>query len=271
MNHCAMDSREYIRKYLERFHIKQIELARRMARSPAWVSQMLARKRPLTLALAKEIGEALGMSVHECVRLQALVESEQVRTVFGPSDQDAHFSHCEPAMVTNLPLEPRLDSWQLTAIYQLTQCEDFQANPGWIAATLRPQMTEHEARLGLTQLQQRGLIGEGPKAAEDQARPSEPIDDASEKVSITYHHATLDLAKWALKNVPGNDRTFVAGCVALSEEDYLRFQQQLEALVLHTLRTAAKVEPNRVYHLNVAVFPISLYSDSAADPRTITD
>lgn len=266
MRHNTVNYRHFIREHLHKKRLLQKDLACRVDRSPAWVSQMLAGKRPLQLSVAKRVGEVLDMSANDQLRLQALVQSEGNRCLSDEWEVAEHFTRAEPGLVTDVLLEPPFESWQLHAVFQLAQCEEFRRDPGWIAATIRPRMSEGEARVALEQLQARGLFDE-PRA--EPTAP--PVEQRAPQPTAAYHLDTLELAKGALKTVPENDRTFLAGCVALSEVDYLRFRQHLQALVLHTVRTAAKATPNRVYHINLATFPVSLYSDSTADPRSFAE
>lgn len=266
----SRDYRRFIKAYLQRHGLLQKEFACRVNRSPAWVSQMLTGKRSLRPAFARQVGLALDMTPREQLQLQALVESEDNRAFLDDEPETAHFAQCEPGLVTDKPLEPRLDSLELCAVYQLAQCEEYCPDPAWIAATIRPRLDESGVRLALEVLKSRGLLGENGRVPVAHG-PAEPGCVATPESADAYHRDTLARATKALDTVPENERTFVAGCIALSEDDYERFREQVQALLLHILRTVAKERPNRVYHVNLAAFPMSLYSDSAADPWTIED
>ncbi|MEM6926923.1 MAG: TIGR02147 family protein [Myxococcota bacterium] len=266
----ADNYRRFIREHLQQSGLLQKELAAEVDRSPAWVSQMLAGKRPLRAPMARRVGEALKMSARDRLRLEALVESEDKRSLVDHDAEPAPFVKAELGLFTEGPLDSRLDTWQLCAVYQLALCDAYRPDPAWIAATVRPRMDEAEARSALETLRARGLMDDAGHLSDEAGSASDNAGPDPEACAA-YHEQALDCANHALQQAASNERAFVGGCVALSEDDYERFRQHLQSIVLHILRTSAKQTPNRLYQVNLAVFPVSLYSDSAADPQTIED
>lgn len=271
----SSDYRDFLRQRLVERGLRQKDLASLVDRSCAWVSQMLAGKRPLRPAIARRVGEALAMSKREQLRLQAMVECEtssgeilESRTNRSSRGYDRR---TEPALVADSSNPAVLASWKANAVYQLAQCDNYLPDPAWVAATVRPRMSVPEASEALALLRERGMLDADNRIPES-ATPAVDRCEVRDATALgAYHRDTLDLAKRALEALPENERTFLASCVALSEEDYEWFSEQLQALVAHVLRMASRSKPNRVYHVNLAAFPISLFTDSWADPRTVSD
>jgi len=266
-NYGFIDYRVVIRDKLTERGLKQKDLAHRVDRSRAWVSQMLAGKRPLRPALVRPIGEALEMSAREIMRLRALVDCETGSDEALAARARGFVSLSEPAVVSNGSRPAGIDSVSVSAVLQLTRCEGYVPDPSWIAAAARPRMSVEEVEEALEQLRSHGLLDDS-----NQARGDDDLrEERDPAAAVAYHQQALDLAKQAVASIPENERAFFSGSLALSEEDYERFCHLLRALIAQTLSSATHAAPNRVYHLSVAAFPISLYTDSFVDPRDVEE
>ncbi|MEN0061280.1 MAG: TIGR02147 family protein [Myxococcota bacterium] len=269
--------RDYLQGLMRDRDLKQFEFARSVGRSPAWLSQILNGRRNLQPALAEQIATRLELTDRQRVEFLTLVEREVGNSSLirdRAKDLLSGLEKPEPVENTADALQNRLCDWHLGAILELARCEEYVPEVGWVAATLRPRLTDAQAQAAMDELVAHGLLDEHYRLVEGApdlgtARQVDAGHDSNR--AAEYHRETLAMAQRALETVPPTDRLYVAGSLALSEDDYLKLMSRLQEILAPTLYSAAKEVPNRVFHLNLALFPISLYSDNAVDPRTIED
>ena len=269
--------REYLRAIIDQRDLLQTDIARRVGRSPAWLSQILNGKRRLHPDLAEELAEALDLEPKARLELLTLVEAEvgnssliraraeQLQTGLEKPDLET---------VTARPLQERLVDWHVGAIFEMAGCVDYVPEPSWVAAAMRPRLTERDARAAMDLLREHGCLDDEYRRIEGQTldlgTPRQGEDGEIAVRMLDYHRTTLDMARRAL-GVNANDRRFFGASAALSEQDYERLMPRLQEIVLQTLLSTSTEPPNRVVHVNLAVYPISLYTDSHVDPRTLDD
>ncbi|MEN0064952.1 MAG: DUF4423 domain-containing protein [Myxococcota bacterium] len=247
VRYSGNDYREFLRALLKDRGLLQRDLAERMDRSPAWASQILNGRRRLQRELAERIADVLLLDDAERWDLLHLVD-------LSASPSPAIQRRMPPADPHGMPL----DRWYVDAIRELMRCEDVQSEPAWIAAALRPRISEEEAREALQALQERNLLDDAPS-------PRRGIRSTDRQAT-----QVLQLALDSLLSTPPNVRRHLTGSVAMSEETYQQFLTALQALLTTLLQSPASTEtPNRVYQVSLAVFPVSLYTDSAAHPSDV--
>jgi len=95
-----------------------------------------------------------------------------------------------------------LTSWCSGTIVELSHQADFQADPEWIAARLRPETGLPEVAQALAALQDAGLVGD--HAPHRVHTPSQVEHIAARRA----HMAALDASKRALVEVPRPERSF---------------------------------------------------------------
>ncbi len=241
------DYRAYLRRLLKDRELLQRDFAAKMGRSPAWASQILNGRRRLQQALAEEIAEVLHLDDGERLEFLGLVEMQSASLPPGREIPDAP-----------------LPGWVVGAVFELARCDQYEPDPAWVAAALRPRITVQEARRAMLQLRRQGRLDAQLRSVA--ARPVPP-----RRVGDREAHEVSALAVRALETIPGNERRHLSASIALSEEGYARFLKRIEDLVDELVATDADALPNRVYHVSVGTFPISLYSDSSAHPSEVPD
>ncbi len=266
---------EYLRELQRNRGLKQFEFAKLVGRSPAWYSQILNGRRRLRPEIAHEIADRLSLTVRERNRLLSLVERE-----LGPSRsmRERPVEATEPVEVP----EPDddflrvLGGWQTGAILELARCEGYVPEPSWVGATLRPRVATAVAQESMEALRAHGYLDADYRPVERQPSVHSTTGPdihvkAQSRCAATIHEQTLRMAVGALRHTRPTDRLFATATVALSEEDYEGLRLRLYEVLGPVFENAARQSPNRVYQVNLAVFPASLYSDSSRDPRTLPD
>ncbi|MEM6931234.1 MAG: TIGR02147 family protein [Myxococcota bacterium] len=279
-----LDYRAYLRWLISQSGRKQGEVADRAGRSAAWLSQILNNRRRLQPELAEDLAGALDLPERQRLQLLSLVEAEVGNSTLirrRATDLLTGLGRREPAENTSAELRERLGHWRVGAILELASCQEYVPDPAWVAAPLRPRMTVGEARALMDDLRSVGALDasyglvqpEAPGVGTERVGPdaSKSADAQAETVRMAgYHRSTLELARGAIGGDP-RERLFAGACIALSEDDFQTLQSRLEEMFAQILYSAQKSSPNRVFHVNLAAFPISLFSDSAVDPRQVDD
>ena len=208
----------------------------------------------------------------------SLVEMDQPYSVLGKERARSVLSAQaaeEASRRTSVQVLKHLSQWYVGAILELARCEDYEPDPSWIAATLRPRIAVVEAERALATLRQVGLLDEELQI------PERPVDISSTMVvplelddyAQQFHTSVFELGAGAIGRYRANERFVRSACVALSDETVKKFMpriQQLSMELIHA-RNEETSTPNRVYFMSVAFFPASLYSDTEYDPEQLDD
>ncbi|MCB9764634.1 MAG: TIGR02147 family protein [Alphaproteobacteria bacterium] len=159
--------------------------------------------------------------------------------------------------------------WYYAAIVELASCEGFRAEPAWIAATLRPAITEAQAAEALELLLRRGLLtgkaDGGLQVVEEAWRTEHEIYSREVSIAVaSLHESMLERAAEALSTVDWRERHYATYTIAVPsermeelKERISRFQEQIMHLCM------GFGEPrDRVVQLGVQLFPLSMDSPS---------
>ncbi len=154
-----------------------------------------------------------------------------------------------------------LSHWYNPAIRELAARDDFQEEPRWIAAQLRPKITPHEAADAMKLLLSLGLLVRD--AGSGRVVRGEPTLTTEHEVrslgAAAFHRQMLERAAQSIETVPRELRDLAALTVCVSAETAAAVKQRI-----HQFREAltelcdADPKGNTVYQLNVQWFPLSL-------------
>jgi len=255
VRYTGNDYREFLRLVLQDRRLLQRDLAAMMERSPAWASQILSGKRRLQVVLAEQMAEVLELDDTERWELLRLVDQA---TLPMPPLQRRQPPGDDPP--------PSLERWYVGAIAELAQCDQYEPDPLWVSAALRPRIEVEEAREAMLLLRRLGTLDADFRAAGGHDRKRRGVR-SSDRATKKVFELSLD----ALRESPPNDRSHLTGSVALSEEAYERLQGRMKQAIKTLLATEPGDVPNRIYQVSLATFPISLYSDAAAHPSEVED
>jgi uncharacterized protein (TIGR02147 family) len=162
-----------------------------------------------------------------------------------------------------------LSHWYLPAIRELAACPGFQADPVWIARTLRPRIRPAEARAALDTLFALGMLvksddGEVTLADADLVTPHEVAGLAVHN----YHRGMLARATDAIEAFRPHERHLGAVTVAVPNEKIPTLKAEIAAFQERVLALCDGIEApsDRVMQLNLQLFPLSAQHTVAAAP-----
>ena len=223
------------------------------------LSNVMRRKRGLSMATAERVAMNLKLDPTERTTFLAQVESEHARS----PEARRKANECIRGLVKKAALQElslntlsTICSWLPLAILELTHVEDFQSDAKWIANRLG--VTRAETDLALKNLFALKLLeekkrGEWTETHRNLITPS----DVPSRFIRDFHRQVLERAANALERVPVDQRECSSGILAI---DPSKMQEAKEALREFRRRLCIdlqdKAKPTRVYGLSIQFFPL---------------
>lgn len=149
--------------------------------------------------------------------------------------------------------------WFHIAIREMIDLEGFQADPEWIARHLLPSISRDQAERALKLLLKLNLIKKDGGSLER----TDPIIATAPEVKslavVNYHQSMMTLAAQSLSSVPGEERDITSATVGFRREDLPRIKKKIEEFrkTLLAEAEASGQKPDRIYQLNVQLFPVT--------------
>jgi len=229
-------------------------LARDLDVSHSFLSQVLNRRRALSVRKAVELSRSLGMSTPLAHRFLEAVAAEK-RDVPGAAGPRRRL---DPIHVLEAERFRAVSSWYHVAILDLTYLEGFRPDPAWIARRLgiRP----HEARAAIRRLLALGLL-----AARDgslsKAHGSLAVRPGRSQSGVRQFHREMiqkgvdslratDDARYARRSIVGSTMPVDPSRLGSAKRMIEAFQKKLIRHVSGGRRTA-------LYQLNIQFFELT--------------
>lgn len=275
--YATNDYRRFLREELKRQGKTSAQLGESIKRSKAYVSLVLSGARKLDPEVVPSVNELLGMDEDEARYFAALVDLEsdspRARSNAAAVVKSRSKHHEVSGKFDDEDAVAFYQKWYVASVFELVACDGFLADPRWIAATMFPPITVEQAEEALAVLRRLERIeddGNGSVRQRSKVHwsPVElPVGRASE-IALEAHRTALALAAEGLAEFRHNERYMAFISSAMTEERYHAVMTRLKEMMLELVDLAAQPEenPNRVFHLGVQLFPLSLYTDTEFDP-----
>jgi len=241
-------------------------------KSPSLLKHVISRERNLTAATTEAFIKGLSLDASQAKFFRLLVELDQAN---GPAERNAAY---EKISSTRRFREARevegdgfkyLSHWYYPAIRELAHRPDFQVDPEWIAKTLLPPITVSQARRALDTLLGLSLLTADPCGGAQPTEASVVTPHVVTSLAVyNYHQGMLERASSALDSVPHQQRHFGAVTVAIPEYLVPQLKAEIATFQERILDLCDRVSPEaeRVYQLNLHLFPLSQGGDSSETP-----
>jgi uncharacterized protein (TIGR02147 family) len=268
-----LDYREYLRDWFSwkkaaspRF--SQRAFARRMGQSsPSIGVDLVAGRRSLTPALFGPLAKALDLDADQRGYLQLLVNLDRAKTPQqrnGAWDRlSAHRWFRQARRVEGEGFR-YVSDWTCPAVRELASRPDFRADPAWIARTLVPAISESRAQRTLDTLFELGLLvldddGQVQQAEASVVTPSEVQGLAAHN----YHHGMFELAREGITRFDSSERHYTGVTVCVPESLVPDLKREIVEFAERLLERCDRAEgdPERVYQVHLAAFPLSRSKD----------
>jgi uncharacterized protein (TIGR02147 family) len=264
--------RALIQLALEERGLTQRDLAQAIDRCKSSVSQMLSGSRGLDPALVDPIARFLKLDPEETAYFAALVDlsigTARARRLASASVRARQLQEAEGE--NHSDLVGASSKWYYWPVIELSACEGFRRDPAWVAGTLLPPISVAEADDALSTSVALGLVAPEASAEIESQRVWSPSDVRGEpdaRAAAERFLAGLELAAGCLERARFNERHVSTTTFRVSESQFERIRARLRELEQEIVVMASEpTEPtNRVYQLQVQLFPVSLYTDSTVD------
>ena len=230
-------------------------------RSPSLLLLVSEGKRNLTAATTEAFSQAMGLDEDAARHFTLLVRMDQAET------SAARAEALEAILATKRFREARrMDAaayqyfarWWFPAVHELAHRHDFVADAGWVAARLRPSITEAQAEDALQALLELGLLegdDEGVPRPTDRSvvTPHEVADLALRG----YHSAMLGLAAESISGYHRPERHVLGLTAAIPVELVPKVKDRLNEMQRELLSMCDQGPAEQVYQLTMAFFPLS--------------
>ena len=232
-------------------------------KNPSLLSQVIAGRRNLTPRTTSAFCRAMALSEEDAKFFHMLVQLDRART-----DSDRNRAWERISASRRFQQARRIEGasfrylsrWYFPAIRELATRSDFQADPSWIAATLRPRITPVQAEDALSSLQEMGLLqadaaGRLRPAQATIATPHEIVDLAVHN----YHAGMIKLASEAIARFPAEDRHLGAVTVSIPRAMLGELKAEIAAFQERLLDLCDRSEApsEQVFQINLQCFPLS--------------
>jgi len=223
--------------------------ARALGLSPGALSEVLRRRRPLSLKTAAKIIKSLGLSGLEADKLYSFIEDERRGSIEGA--------------LFDKPAARKLDEdtfhlvaeWQHFAILNLMNCEGFVWRASHIAKRLGLGVAQADhamkllLRVGLVKKTNRGF-----ECAHDFVLSPEGVSSAAVRA---YHRQMLDKAIQALELQSIDDRDITGVGFAVDPAQLAQVKRDISEFQDRLAAKYSKGKRREVYFLEVALFRLS--------------
>lgn len=228
--------------------------------SPGFFSQIQQRKSNISIKMAMQFADAIGLHRRERDYFLLLVCYDQESR---PSERRKIFqrmSQYKNSAATLLHSDQHgfLGSWRHAAVRELLGIEPFSGGEDAWGKRLLPPCSGEEIRASIDLLLRLGLAH---RTAAGIVRTDACIETGkaySEKATLTYMRQVHDLGGEALDRFPRKERHHAWATLSVSQATLDAMREELRSVVQRFLSMAEKDEtPDRVVQINLELFPIA--------------
>lgn len=231
------NSRYSLRKYAQSLKL-----------SPGELSEILSRKRTLSLKSAQKISQALSLSPLDTDRLFSLIFHNPMKTMKSRSLSNDLF-HV-------------ISDWYCLALLSLAETKNFKFEIGYISKRLGISLLE--AKFAIEHLENVGLIIKNKNQYEINAETVCSLDEVSSEAIKKAHFQILDKAKEALLTQSIAEREFSGITFAVNPKQLPELKNELKNFMDKWTEKVSlagsgihKIEPTEVYHLETVLFRLT--------------
>jgi len=238
--------------------------------SPNYLKLVIDGDRNLSAPMAARFAAACGLAGEAATYFVDLVAFNQAASA---SERSA--AYAKLTSFKRYRLAHRLEvaqaayhsTWYLPAIRELAARHDFEAEPAWVAARLRPAITAAEARRALEVLFELGLLVDDGCGGVKQGEPLVTTGPQTQGVHITsYHRMMLARASASIDEVPAEHRDVSSLTLCMGRDGVRRLKERIRRFRRELLELSAlESDPREVVQVNFQLFPLTDCASAEGD------
>jgi uncharacterized protein (TIGR02147 family) len=232
-------------------------------KSSGFVLHVIKRERNITRPVLLNIARAIGLSGPETEYFEDLMAFDQAKT---QSDREHYFARiaAKRKHVKATSLDDRqyemYSSWYNPVIRELVTLAKNNHEPAAIAKNLIPSITLKQAKTSLKLMEELGLLQKNKNGNYQQAQKflsaGGPVRNTA---LVKYQKEMLHHAVESWDRFSQNELAMHTVTLCMSEALFSTIKEEVRAFKNRILELAEqeKVKPERIYHLNINMFPVT--------------
>lgn len=229
--------------------------------SPGFFANVLSGKKDISLKLVLKFAELFHLGRKEREYFETLVLYNKSTSASEKKEYLERLLSLRGSKVKSV--EPHqweyFEKWHHTAVREVIAIRPFRGDFKALAAMINPPITVPEARKSIELLERLGLIRKGMDGVYERTDAAITAGDAVSKALIAnYQLQAMELAKYAMDNLPAGTRNFSTLTLSVSQPTYEAMLEELRGFRRRLLDMAQNSDDvDRVYQMNFHVFPLS--------------
>lgn len=252
----------YLKQSKKGFSLRQIAKERQLA--TGYLPMILSRQRPLSHDAMKKILPSLALSKSEQQYFQLLhilgsTESQEERIeTLGRMKKFRKYQYHNPQ---EAEVYEYLSRWHYYTIRELSLAKDFKLDAEWIQSRLRIHVPLNEIKEAIEFLTTNKYIETDNNGNSLSSQKHLKCEGGVYKIALSqYHKQLLHLAEKSIENTPSEERYLKGHTFAIPSEKYPEVQNLINEVIEKIQKithTAAEQSKDSVYHMEMALFPLT--------------
>lgn len=266
--YAYQDFRSYLRDYQEhkQLHGRAFSVRGFLKKagigSPSFFSQVLAGERNLTERTLGQFLLALQLPPQEADYFRALVRFTQARSSEEKQFQYARMHEIAGSAKVRTVGESSFgfyEKWYIPVLRELLCLHATPDNAAEIGRSLHPPIGATEVRQATRRLLELGFLIRTPEGKYQQTEPLLSTGFEVHSMAVRqFNKQMVELAAQSLDGVPVPERSVTGVTMAVSAATYRLITEEIRTLQDRILQLVeSDPEANRIYQLNVLLFPVS--------------
>ena len=251
----------YLKKEKNQFNLN--ELSKKSSLSPANLSLILSRQRPLTEKSFNKLINFIYLDAPErkyLNQLRIVDQSENSDLRIEALNQIVKICKSKSLNSNEYKVFEYLTKWYYVAIFEMFALDHFEWDSNWIQKRLVKKISLFEIDQSLEFLKAQGYVVQNETGKWVQAVAQMDCKDGIFKLSLgEFHRQMLSLASYSIDSVKREDRFIMGQTMALSKEDFLKIKNIINQAIVQINDVNKNVNQRTdIYHIEIATFPLAL-------------
>ena len=229
--------------------------------SPAHITMVLKGKANLSLERVARFAQLLKLKKREKAYFELLVSFNQEKKTGEKKillDSLINFKKD----VTTLLVADQYEyyqKWYYAVVHDILSYCKFDGDYDKLAKMVEPQITTREARKAVKLLEKLRFITRRCDGGYDcQFTGISAYSEGHELVLSSYAEKMIERAKYALDNLPSEERVISWAGFSVSADTFLKIKEETRAFRKKIVSLAQNDQrPDRAFHMNIQIFPVS--------------
>jgi uncharacterized protein (TIGR02147 family) len=239
--------------------------------SPAHVLMILKNKAKLTADRAVRLADLMDLNKNESAYLLQMVNYNQCRSIQDKNRFLKKMVHLNKSGTVLLKPDQYeyYQKWYYAAIHDILSFYPFKGDFRELAKMVEPSISRHEAARAVRLLERLHFIIKKDDGGYACAYPGISAYAEGHSLALSsYAEAMMNQARQALQKCPGEERSISWAGFSMSKETFEKVKEEAREFRKRIIAMAqADQSPDRAYHINMQIFPVSRHYDRQAKQK----